>query len=348
MWGKGPIIPEARSLISDCRERKAAQGLARIMPTLFLVIACAFWGLSFPLVKALHLEQAQRLPGVSTLFLSSWIQFARFGLGCLVLAPFVFGVNRPTRLEIRQGLTLAGWGGVAMWLQVDALAYTEASTSAFLTQAYCIFLPLWTSIRLRRRPSIKVVLATLMILAGGAILAGLRPNHLQLGRGEIGTLLAAFFFTFQILTLENPRYHQSRGIPVSFMMFLGIAVLFLPITVITAPDLKTCFAAGASGPSLIIIASLALFCSVIAYVLMNRWQPKVTATEAGLIYSLEPVFTAAYVLFLPAMFSLMVGCFYPNEVLSTQMIVGGSLVLAANALMQWKTTPHSPPIGPIH
>lgn len=334
--------------VSDCRDSESTHSPALFMPTLFLVVACAFWALSFPLVKALHLEQAQRLPGVSSLFLASWIQFARFGLGALLLVPFVLRKARPTSVEVRQGLTLGFWGGVAMWLQSDALAYTEASTSAFLTQAYCIFLPIWTSVRLRQKPSSKVIVATVMIIIGGAILAGLRPDRLQLGRGELETLLAAFIFTFQILTLENPRYAKTRGIPVSFVMFLGISVLFTPITWITAPDLKACFTAGATIPSLTIITILALFCSVGAYVLMNMWQPKVAATEAGLIYSLEPVFATCYVLFLPAMLGPFVGSYYPNELITTQMVIGGSLVLAANALMQWKSPPHSSPMNSSH
>lgn len=312
------------------------------------MIACALWALSFPLVKALHLEQSQRLPGVSSLFFASWIQFARFGMGALILFPFAFRGSRPTKIEIRQGFLLAMWGGIAMWLQSDALAYTEASTSAFLTQAYCIFLPLWTSIRLRRGPGTKVIIATLMILVGGAILAGLRPNHIRLGRGEIETLIAAFIFTFQILTLENPRYQKTRGVVVSFFMFLGIAILFVPITLLTAPNIGTCFAAGGSIHSSVIIVSLALFCSVGAYVLMNIWQPRVTATEAGLIYTLEPVFTAVYVLFLPTILGSFIGIPYSNESLTNRMIVGGSLVLFANCLMQWKSSPHLPPAGPVH
>lgn len=318
------------------------------MPVVILIITCALWALSFPLVKALHLEQSQRLPGVSSLFFASWIQFARFGLSALMLVPFIFRANRPTRIEIRQGLELALWGGVAMWLQSDALAYTDASTSAFMTQAYCIFLPFWISMRLRRGPETKVIIATLMILVGGAILAGIRPNNLRLGRGEIETLVAAFIFTFQILTLENARYRQNRGIPVSFFMFLGITVLFIPITLITAPTLETCFTAGASTQSLIIIASLAIFCSVGAYVMMNTWQPRVAAVEAGLIYTLEPVFTAIYVLFLPAMLGRFIGSTYANELMSTRMIVGGSLVLVANGLMQWRSSSQLPPVGPIH
>jgi drug/metabolite transporter (DMT)-like permease len=317
------------------------------MPVFFLIIACALWGLIFPLVKVLHLEQTARMPGISSLFLASWLQFARFGLGAVILAPFLIGRGRATRLEIRQGLVLAFWGGTAMWLQADALAHTEASTSAFLTGAYCIFLPFWTCLRLKQRPETRVVVATLMVLVGGAVLSGLRPGHLQLGRGEIETLAAALLFSFQILALENPRYEENRGLSVSFIMFLGIAILFIPVTLTGAPRLIDCVTPGASVQAFVLIAGLTLFCSVGAYLLMNVWQPRVSATEAGLIYTAEPAFTAIYVLFLPALLGGFIGGSYPNETLSRQLLIGGSLIVAANVLVQWKRPPRLPPAGPV-
>jgi drug/metabolite transporter (DMT)-like permease len=330
-----------------CRMDGISHKLISLMPVFFLIIACALWAVSFPLVKVLHLEQSSRLPGASSVFLSSWMQFARFGCGAVLLLPFVIGKRRPTRNEIYQGLILALWGGTGMWLQADSLAYTDASTSAFLTQAYCILLPLWACLQTRKMPGRQVISATLMVGIGGAILSGIRPDHLKLGRGEIETLCAAFLFTFQILALENPRFSGNRGTSVTFVMFLGIAVLFAPITAIVAPDLASCLSAGASCQSLVIIACLALFCSVGAYLLMNIWQPRVPATEAGLIYTTEPVFTAIYVLFLPAMLGTFISGPYSNESLTMPMLLGMSLIVAANALMQWKRQPHLPPAGPI-
>ena len=317
------------------------------MPVFLLVIACALWGLSFPLVKALHLEQSARMPGVSSLFLASWMQIARFGLSAVMLSPFLIGKSRPAPNEIRQGITIALWGGIGMWMQADGLAYTEASTSAFLTQAYCIFLPLWACLRLRKSPTIRIIAATAMVLLGGAILSGVRLQQFHLGRGELETLLGAFLFTFQILSLENPKYRDNRGLQVSFVMFLAIALLFVPITLIAAPELSACFTAGASIPAFILVGSLALFCSVGAYVLMNVWQPRVSATEAGLIYTIEPVFTAFYVLFLPAVLGKFIGGVYPNESISSAMLIGGGLILGANLLMQWRRPPHLPPSGPV-
>ena len=317
------------------------------MPVVFLILTCALWGLSFPVIKALNLEQAGRMAGASSLFLASWLQLARFGLGALILLPVLWRGGRPTANEVRQSLVIAFWGGIGMWLQADGLVYTDASTSAFLTQAYCIFLPLWACLRLRRLPPGRVVVATLMVLSGGAILAGLRPDHLRLGRGELETLAAALLFTIQILALENPRYAANRGLAVTCIMFLGIAALFLPIATLTAPQPAACLLAGQSFRACVLIACLAVFCSVGAYGLMNVWQRRVSATEAGLIYTTEPVFTAIYVLFLPALLARFIGGTYRNESLTTPLVIGGGLIVAANVLMQWKRPPHLAPSGPV-
>ncbi len=317
------------------------------MPVFFLILTCALWAISFPMVKALHLEQSARLPDASTLFLAAWQQLARFGLGAAMMLPFLNFRQRPSRNEIEQGLMLAFWGGIGIWLQADALAHTEASTSAFLTQAYCIFLPLIACLKIRKAPEVRVVVATLLVLVGGAILAGLRPDHLRLGRGEMETLVAAVFFTFQILALENPRFQGNRGSMVTFIMFAGIGLLFIPVAVVSAPNLAACWEAGASIPAVALVACLALVCSVGGYQLMIHWQPLVSATEAGLIYTMEPVFTAIFVLFLPALLGKLVNQSYPNESLTTSLLTGGVLILAANILMQWKRPPHLPAAGPV-
>ena len=70
--------------------------------------------------------------------------------------------------------------------------------------------------------------------------------------------------------------------------------------------------------------------------MMNRWQKFVTATEAGLIYSIEPVIASLLSLFLPAIFSLWAGINYANEELTVRLFVGGGLIMAANILLQSK------------
>jgi drug/metabolite transporter (DMT)-like permease len=313
------------------------------MPALMLILACALWGLSFPLIKALDGEQRARLPEVSGVFLAVWLQMARFGLAALVMLPFVVRA-RLTRMELKQGAWLAVWGGLGMALQAWGLGHTKASTSAFLTQAYCVFLPLLACLRMRSFPGGKTIIATLLVLAGGAILSGIKPGDLRIGKGEVATLAAAFIFTFQILTLENPKYSGNRGLAVTFTMSAFIAVIYLPVSLLLASEPSLVVRAGGSWPSFGIVLVLALVCSVGAYGLMNSWQPRLPSTEAGLIYTTEPLFTAGFAMFLPAMLAGWVGQAYANESLNASLLVGGSLIVLANVLMQWKRTPHHSPV----
>jgi hypothetical protein len=69
---------------------------------------------------------------------------------------------------------------------------------------------------------------------------------------------------------------------------------------------------------------------------MNAWQPKITATEAGLIYCVEPIFGSLAALFLPAVFSVWAMINYANETATWTLLVGGGLITAANILIQLK------------
>jgi drug/metabolite transporter (DMT)-like permease len=313
------------------------------VPALMLILACALWGISFPLIKALDGEQRARLPEVSGVFLAAWLQMARFGLAALVMSPFVIRA-RPTRKEITQGAWLAGWGGLGMALQAWGLGHTEASTSAFLTQAYCVFLPLVACVKARCLPGWKTTFATLLVLTGGVIFSGIKPGDLTIGKGEVATLGAAFIFTFQILTLENPKYSGNRGLAVNFTMSVFIALIFLPVSLLTASDPYQVIRAGSSWPSFGIVLALALFCSVGAFGLMISWQPQVTATEAGLIYTTEPIFTAGFAMFLPSLLAGLMGGNYANESITISLLAGGLLIVGANILMQWKRRPYHSPV----
>ncbi len=332
---------EFRETLPVCRIPASAD-----MPALFLILACALWGLSFPVIKALHIEQSARLPDAGSGFLSAWIQVARFGLGAMILLPFGFRGGGPTRMELRQGLRLGFWGGTGLALQADGLAHTEASTSAFLTQAFCVILPLVVCFRLRRAPNFRTVMATMMVMTGCAILSGFSPSSPGIGRGELVTLLAAVFITFQILTLENPMFRGNRSTQVTLVMCASVVVIFVPVSAFSAPSASALLAAGASWTACGLIAVLAACCSVGAFLLMNHWQPRMPAVEAGLLYTTEPVFAAIYVLFLPAWIGGLTGSDYANESLTPSLLLGGVLILAANVWMQLTRPPHSPSIAP--
>jgi drug/metabolite transporter (DMT)-like permease len=84
----------------------------------------------------------------------------------------------------------------------------------------------------------------------------------------------------------------------------------------------------------VFLATLVILCTLGGYLFMNRWQRHVTATEAGLIYCVEPVLTSLLALFLPAWISTWAGINYTNETLTARLLIGGGLVTVANLLLQ--------------
>ena len=261
----------------------------------------------------------------------------RFGFAGLILGViYLRQLRSTTRRELEQGIVLAIFGGGGILFQMDGLAYTDASVSAFLTQGYCLFIPLWVAVVNRRWPSLKIVLSTVLVVVGVAVLAQLNLHSLKLGRGELETLVASLLFTGQIFCLEQPRYAVNRPANFSTVMFLLMSFLCVPLVCVTAPGAAACLHAYASLPACGFLAILVIFCTLISYTMMNRWQKFVTATEAGLIYSIEPVIASLLSLFLPAIFSVWAGIHYANEELTARLFVGGGLIMVANVLLQSK------------
>lgn len=300
-----------------------------------LLLANLFWGLSFPLIKAIIFAHRQVLPSSGHWFITAMTVAPRFLLAGVILAIFTRrGLLQLSRSEIRQGLLLGVSAAIGMYLQNDGLHYTSASTSAFLTQLYAIMIPLWVALRTRRSPGAVVWVACVLVLAGVALLGRFDFAGMRFGRGEVETLLSSVFFMWQIFLLSDRMYAGNRMLPVTVVMFATEAVGFTMLAFGTADAPADFFAPWAAGPWLGLTVLLTLFCTLGSFTLMNRWQPLISATEAGLIYCIEPVITALLALFLPGWFSKWAGFDYPNETLTWHLIVGGGLVTAANVLIQ--------------
>jgi drug/metabolite transporter (DMT)-like permease len=320
---------------SSSNQRKASQ---------MLLLATVFWGVSFPVMKALGMVQQQLLPNASSWFISSSATAVRFGLAALIMLAWSWrSLRQMTRLEIWQGLGLGLFGGAGLLFQMDGLAYTSASTSAFLTQCYCLILPVFVAIRDRRLPSTIVMVCCSMVIAGVAVLSGLNWHTFKLGRGEWESLIGSVIFTAQILWLERPIFAKNRVNHFSLIMFTTMLFFSLPIAIVTShggSDWWVAYSSPAVGVFMLILVTL---CTMVAYMMMNYWQRHVPATEAGLIYGAEPLFASFFALFLPAWLSALAGLNYANEKLTLHLLVGGGLITIANILVQTRNQKNTRP-----
>ena len=300
-----------------------------------LLFANLFWGLSFPLIKAIMFAQQQVLTVPNSWFVTACTIAPRFILGAAVLLVLLRKELRSiTRLELKQGILIGAAAGAGMLFQNDGLQFTSASVSSFLTQLYAILIPLYVAVRLRRWPTALVMISSSLVLAGVAILGRFDFHTMRLGRGEIETLVSSLFFMVQILLLENKAFAANRPLPLTLIMFVVQALIFLVMAVGTATTGADLLMPWTSPPWLTFTIVLTVFCTLGSYTIMNRWQPKITATEAGLIYCVEPIFASIMALFLPALFSRWTGFDYSNEQLTWHLFVGGGLITLANVLIQ--------------
>ena len=308
-----------------------------------LLLATVFWGFSFLAMKALGFTQQKLLPDGSSWFFASLSLVVRFGISALLLLLCSMRTLRGmTRLELQQGFGLGLVGGVGLLLQMDAVNYTSASTAAFLTQCYCLFIPLFVACRKRCWPAKTLLLCCVMVIAGVAVLSKFNWQEMRLGRGEGEVIVASIFFTAQILWLERPKFARNNLNHVTVIMFVVNLLSVLPTFFLTKPAWPEVALVCNSTPVLLLYATLTLFCTLAAYTMMNYWQPHIEATRAGLIYCAEPVFASLFALFIPQWISNLAGIDYANEIVTANLLIGGGLITAANILILLQTAYSSP------
>src|SRR5260370_35148535 len=288
------------------------------------------------------------MPGASSWFVVSLQGSIRFLLAGLLMLPFGWRELRSLReREVIQGLGLGLCGGAGMLLQMDGLASTSASISAFLTQAYCILLPLYHFSRKQTPAGFRDLLAIFMVVTGIGMLANVDWRTFRIGRGESETLISAVFFTFQILWLERPVFRPNRTRMVSTTMFLSMGLIFGLAALCTQPDRMNYATAIDSFPKIFLTFLLVFFCTLLAFNLMNHCQPAITSTEAGIVYTTEPLFAAVFALFLPAQLSGLAHIDYANEQFSLTVVSAVGLHFLAKLLPQMRIPHAIPPVAEV-
>jgi len=307
---------------------------------LMLLLANLFWGLSFPTIKAVVLVHEKVLPGSSGWFVTAMTVSPRYVMAALVMALWqVRRLGQTTRGELRQGIELGLFASFGAILQNDGLQLISASTSAFLTQLYAVLIPAWVALRQRRSPGARVWLCGVLVLAGVAILGRFDWRTLSFGRGEWETLACSVFYMGQILCLERPEFTRNDPLRITFVMFATQSVIFSGLLLGTAPSSAAVWQLCTSLPWVSLTLALTLACTLGAFVIMNTWQPKISATEAGLIYCFEPIFGSLFALVLPALYSVWCGIGYANETATVGLLIGGGFITLANVLLQSRPLP---------
>ena len=252
----------------------------------------------------------------------------RFAIGTAGLGLMLMLLGVPVRRrEVLDGLWLGLVLATLFWLQTDGLRFTTTSKSGFITGLYVIFTPMVARlVGDRLRPSHG--LGAMVALLGLALLVR-EPGSAWGGwnRGDTETFLASVLCGFHIV-MTSHFSRRSSGWVLAFMQVAVTGAISILITLaLPAP-----FGFQGAGPALArggtwaALVFMGLLATTLAFYVQSTFQARLGATESAVIFSSEPVWTAA----------LAVSGWVPGirEHLSPLQLAGGGLILAANLVAE--------------
>jgi drug/metabolite transporter (DMT)-like permease len=259
--------------------------------------ATLVWGTSFVIVQ----KALQEIP---VFHLIAY----RFVLAALLLLPLARGKWSPA--VRRDGIVLGAILFAGFALQTAGLLWTTPSRAAFLTAISVILVPvfgLFLGRGLRWGPAVGSVLA----LIGVWTLYRPEASGQGFGKGDALTVACAVVFAVYPLVLEKITRRNPLG-PLAVTQFAVVAVLALPSLLLDPPSMKEL-----TGAPLVAVLVIGVLATAAAFAAWLYAQRHLSAVEAGVILTLEPV--------VAALLSVALGI----EPWTAALAVGGLLVLAA-------------------
>jgi drug/metabolite transporter (DMT)-like permease len=275
----------------------------KIAPWALLGVAAA-WGLAFVTMKDAIERQS----------VNNFL-FTRFTLAVVVMVVIRPQVVKKLNKDLLLRGSMAGvFLGFGYIFQTLGLERTGAAITGFITGLYVVLTPLLASFILKERISRFVWLCIFIATIGLALLS---VQGFSVGFGEMLVLMSAIFFAAHIIALS--KWSPGRDVYAMTVVQLTICALMAGIASIpegySAPPDRGVWA---------VVVFTAVFATAVAFIIQTWSQAHISATKVAVILTMEVVFAA--------LFAVIFG----GEVLTLQVLLGGSMVLLAMYLIVLK------------
>jgi drug/metabolite transporter (DMT)-like permease len=267
----------------------------------FLVLTTFFWGGSFLFTKI----------GVAT------IPPQLFVLTRFLLATLIMLIVFARRLKAMNSGTIIRGAAVGFALGMTNLSFvfgiqgTSISRAGVLNNLFVLFIPVITKIIWRDRIGRVNMVGIALAVAGIVLLAAGGGGF---NRGDFLSTFCAFLIACHIVSVSKVLKNDDVFLVtlvqfVTVTLIAGAASLLLPLPPFTVTT-----------PAVLSIVYCAVFPTVFCFTLQNIYQRFVTPTRAGLIYTLDPVW------------SLIAGFFVLGERLNGREWLGCGIIFSAALL----------------
>lgn len=273
---------------------------------LLLVLVTAFWGVSYFLMD-LCLTDLQPLNLNAFRFLGSFVLLS------VVFFPKMKHISAATwKYSLIVGVFLT----LVYVCCTYGVLYTSISNAGFICALPAVTTPLLNFFFTGQKPRRRMTLCILLCAVGLALLTlneAFRP-----ALGDIICMGVALFYALDLIYTEKAVARTDVDPLQMGILELGVVgIIMLALSfVLETPRLPSSPAIWASA------LFLALFCTGFAFVVQTVQQQYTSANHVGLIFTLEPLFSA------------IVAYFLADEVLLPRGYVGAALMMCSLILME--------------
>ncbi|NOZ92280.1 MAG: DMT family transporter [Dictyoglomi bacterium] len=262
---------------------------------LFLLLATFFWGITFPIQKiVLDANVSPFVYNTLRFFVASAVVFILWGPG-----------------NFKYGSILGVILAISYLAQTWGLSLTTSSRSGFITALFVIFVPFFSYLIEKKKPTVYHVIAFIVAMVGILLLT---HGEVGFGLGEFLTLICAILFGLHVVLITV----FSRIVKEEHLLFWQFFMVWF-VNGIVALMAGHSFAVSLRTWGVAIFA--ALTATVYGIWAQLKYQKVVSSNTSALIFTMEPVF--AYI------FSYLI----LGEVLTPTQWIGAMLLLGSTIMV---------------
>lgn len=211
--------------------------------------------------------------------------------------------------------------GVILFLiftgMVCGVNHTTASTAGFLTSTTVVLVPVLKSVLERTFPAKPVIASICMATCGLFLLTA--KDGVALDKGALLCLMGAFFYAVYIIMLDKISKKEDAFLISIIQLGVASALGAIFMVLLETPSLpETPLEWGA-------VICLGLVCSAYGFIVQPIAQKYASPEKIGLIFALEPVFSA------------VLSFLFLHEILEVRGYVGAILILISVVLSEMMT-----------
>lgn len=237
-------------------------------------------------------------------FTPFYMLFYRFSISAVLLGLILFNKMKKASIkDIKAGIIMGIFLFAGFGTQTVGLQYTEVGKQAFITATNVVMVPFIYWALVKKKPDKYELIAAFSCLLGIGILS--LNKNLSMGYGDFLTLICAIFFAIHICTTGYFTIESDPFI-LSVVQLVTVAILSLIFALLfEGTDIRV------QPGTILPILYLAVFATMLAFLIQTLAQKYTGSTHTAIILSLEAVFGSIFaIMFLKENITIrfLVGC----------------------------------------